>query len=95
MLTEFKGAANSREIFQYLVGETITAAFINDEGRVVIVCASGAAIEFGSMSGLDGPKSPVYWKVGVEDLKRMIEKRRGDIERKLNELRDLPGVVLS
>lgn len=91
MLTDYRGPANSKEIFKFLVGERITAAFMGNDGRPVIVLESGMGISFGSVGGECGPS---YWPVSKEDVQREVAKRKEAIERGLAELRDLPGAEL-
>lgn len=88
MLSDYKGPSNSTAVFQHLVGEKITAAFRDGDGKVWIVGESGHALVFGGISG------PAYWTVGPDDVEHVISRRRRDIEQKLSELRDLPGVRL-
>lgn len=88
MLTDYKGPSNSSEIFQYLVGEKITAAFKIDN-KIYLVLESGQAIVFG---GRDS--SPSYWKEAEMELSRTVKERAREIKRKIAELRDLPGVKL-
>ena len=87
MLTEYKGSANNREVFQYLVGETIKAAFMGEDGKIYIVVGSGPALVFGGPGG-----GPSYWVDQAESVKRVIDERRAQIERRVAELRDLGGV---
>ena len=90
MLTSYKGPSNSIEVLQYLLGETITAAFQDDVGAIVLVLGSGDAIVFGTRGG----GSPVYWPEREPDVQARIARRREEIQRKLAELRNLPGVDL-
>lgn len=64
-LKDYAGPANSPEIFEHLVGETIQAAFQDDDGYVYLVVGSGDAVLFGRPGG--GP--PVYWRVHAEEVR--------------------------
>ena len=90
MLSEYKGASNSGEVFRHLVGERIMAAFEDEKGHVVLVMESGPALVLGSLGG----GSPAYWTTSKEDIDMLVAERRKAIEGRLAELRDLPGVAL-
>lgn len=89
-LADYKGPSNCSDIFRYLVGMKITATFQTEaaEGtNTYIVDESGNAIVFNSKHGS-------YWKESKADVAKVVERRRREIEAKLAELRDLPGVEL-
>lgn len=83
MLKDYKGAANSPEIFKHLVGETIRGAFVADDGNIYLVMADGDALVFA-----DG----AYWKEGRKDVTFLIDKRKAQIERHLAELGRLTAI---
>jgi len=84
-LQDYKGPSNNAEVFRHLVGERIAACFRDDEGLVWLVVESGTAIVLNASA---------FWKESRERVDDVVLKRRRDIERKLQELRDLPGVKL-
>lgn len=77
MLKDYRGASNSPELFKYLVGETIRGAFVGDDGHIYLVMSDGDAVVFA-----DG----AYWKEGQKDVTRLIDKRKSQIQRQLEEL---------
>lgn len=89
-LASYRGPANDADVLRHLVGEKITAAFQGHDGKIWIVCTSGAALCFGSLGG----GNPVFWAENESTVEREVARRRAEIERKLQELRDLPGVEL-
>jgi hypothetical protein len=89
-LSDYKGPANSRDIFPYLVGETIKAAFKTPDGRIWIVVGSGEALVVGAADNA----SLSFWKENARSVKNVTDARRKEIEQKIAELRDLPGVEL-
>jgi len=88
MLTEYKGPANSSEIFAYLIGETIKASFINDEGHIVCVLSSGSAIVFGCGPNRSSGK-PAFWSISNDEVRKFIESRKQEIVQKVAELGEL------
>jgi hypothetical protein len=93
MLTKYKGASNSREIFAHLVGEKIVAAFESyEDGRthVWLVLESGDAFVLG---GGPGPAcGPSFWKESKANVERVVAARRREIDHRLAELRDMAGM---
>ena len=89
-LYDYKGPANSRAIFPHLIGETVKSAFLNTDGTMWLVFASGDALVIGCPDG----DTPTYRKEGHKAVKAVVDQRRQEIEGKLAELRDLPGVDL-
>ena len=71
MLTEYKGPANSSQMLEYLVGETILGCMA-DGPKIVLVLSSGVGLVFTS---LGGETSPVYYKESREDLKARLDRR--------------------
>ena len=90
MLTEYKGPANSRELFPHLVGEMIKAVFYDDEGHIVLLLASGAAVAFGSIGG----GGPTFWKISPENIHNVVAQQRGSARAALAALSDLPKELL-
>jgi hypothetical protein len=88
MLTDYKGPSNCNDIFQHLVGEEIKAAFMGDDGKIYV--GSGDAFVVGGSMGTYA----VYWREQKGDVDMKVRARRASIEKKLAELRDLPGVDL-
>lgn len=89
-LSDYKGPANSTEILQHLVGERIYAAFADQRGKIILVLESGHGIDFFSLGG----DSPGFGPLRPEEIGRLIAARRKDINQKLAELREMPGVEL-
>lgn len=94
-LATYKGAANNPDLLKHLIGERIVAAFFGrdpksstprEQVNLYLVLESGHAFVLG--------RSPSYWAAGPEQVKRVVEIRRKEIERNLSELREMPGVRL-
>jgi len=88
-LDDYKGAANSNEVFQTLVGEKIVACFLNDRGDLYLVTKCGAAL-------VVHPNGEVlaWWVEKKADVDRIVAKRRAEIERKIAELRQLGSIEI-
>ena len=91
MLSEYKGAANSPEMFQYLVGETITGMF-QDGAHLVLVLGSGAGLV---LTSLGGEVPPAMWKEREVEVQARIAKRKNDIEYRLAELERITAIQIT
>jgi hypothetical protein len=92
-LAGYKGPSNHHGILPHLVGERIIAAFQAKDPRemasginMYLVLRSGAAFVLG--------QSPSFWKVDAETVARVVNARKDEIGRYLDELRQMPGVNL-
>jgi len=92
-LAASSGTSNNGDILKNLVGEEIAAAFFASEpGRgdlganLYLVMKSGYAFVLG--------RQPSYWVKKPEDVQKVIDHRRKEIERNLGDLRQMPGVRL-
>ena len=100
MLSDFKGPANEPRLFRHVVGDTVKAAFVDDEGRVWLVLGGpdsrgrrgfGPAIVFAG--GVCGPEGgPSWWVVDEDEVARVVAERRARVERTVAELRDVGDV---
>lgn len=88
MISDYDGPANSSDIFKYLVGETVRAAFRDKDGRAVLVLSSGEAFVVG------GPANSitVWWRLSASDVNALVAARREQINARIGELRDMDGV---
>jgi hypothetical protein len=82
MLTDYDGPANVSEIFRHLVGEVITAAFINRDGNLILAGKSGRGI---------GIKISAYWPSSEHEVREQIEFKVKQIERLQSEIAGIPN----
>jgi hypothetical protein len=91
-LADSKGpTANHAYAFGHLIGEKISAAFVDARGHIWLVVPSGHAVRFG---GFD-PGAPVFEIIEPGGVKEAIERRQAELRAKMQELRSLvPGIDL-
>jgi len=82
---------NAIAIFEAVIGETFKAAFVDANGRVWLVVASGHALTF---NGLDrGPMIPAWSIEPPHIVQNAIETRRAELRKEIDNIRRLaPGV---
>lgn len=80
-LTDYKGPANSNDLWRHLAGETITGV-VRDYPRLYIVLSSGEALAIHQATG-------AFWPARSEEWRKVIAMRRAEIEAQLADLRDL------
>jgi len=85
MLKDYKGSANSSAILQYLVGEEIAGTFI-DGPYLILVMKSGDGL---TMTSLGGEVTPSYSHESKQEIKARIDRRRREIQEKIEQLRGL------
>ena len=91
-IAEYKGPANHTGIFKHLIGETIKASFVDYQGHVWLITPSDYALVF---AGFDGGSQQAFWIEAPDQVRAAVEKRRGDLQAKIQELRHLvPGIDL-
>ena len=71
MLSDYKGPANSPQLLEYLVGETILGCMA-DGPKIVLVLSSGVGLV---LTSLGAETSPVYYKESREELKSRLDRR--------------------
>lgn len=89
-LADYKGPANTPDVFRHLVGATVKACFqvpsVGSQGHdTYIVDDSGCALVFHHATG-------AYWRASAEDVNAVVSDRRREIRRKIDELNDLYGL---
>lgn len=90
-ISDYKGPANHVTILKHLVGEVVRASFIDDQGHVWILVATGHAVVF---AGFDS-NAPAYWVAQPAEVEAATSRRREQLQAKIQELKDLaPGVAL-
>lgn len=85
MLTQCMGSSNSETVFRHLVGERIVAAF-RDGTHLVLQMESGPALV---LTSLGGETSPAYFVEAPEETQKRANRRRAEIRRMIEELRDV------
>lgn len=70
MITDYKGPSNRSDLWQYLVGETITGTFPDQhtgKHSVVLILSSGGGVEIASNGS--------FWPIKSDDLQRRVSRR--------------------
>jgi hypothetical protein len=92
-LVKYIGPANSVEIFQHLVGEKITACFMED-GQIWLVLESGCALVVGPGGGPENGSFLVYWKERKDETSKVVSERLAHIRRQMAELQSAAGMCM-
>jgi len=88
MLSEYKGASNSPDMLQHLVGETIRGAML-DNGYMVLVLGSGVALVLTCARKADEHHVPAFWVEASVEVRLRISRRVAQIERQQKELKEI------
>jgi len=89
-IVNYKGPPGYVGVLQHLVGEKIEKAFVDGSGALWLVVGSGHAFVIAAYNG--NAEAP-FWTVSPPDVERQIVERRRELQKKIQELKNLaPGV---
>lgn len=90
-----RASANTADLLRDCVGEKVDGVILQDDGVVLLVFSSGCALAFSGHCQHDDEvyvsaspvKSPAFWKLCADDVNRVRDARKQQIEEKLAQLR--------
>lgn len=89
-IVNYKGPAGYIGVLQHLVGERIDKAFIDATGALWLVVPSGHALVIAAYN--PHAEAP-FWIASPQEVEARVTERRQELQKKIQELKNLaPGV---
>jgi len=89
-IVNYKGPPGYIGLLQHVIGEKIEKAFVDAQGALWFVVGSGHALVIAAYHA--NAEAP-FWTASPADVERQIGERRRELQKKIQELKNLaPGV---
>lgn len=89
-IVNYKGPPGFIGVLQHLVGERIERAFVDSSGALWLVVGSGHAFV---VAAYDANATSPFWVAAPQEVEAKVAERRGELQRRIQELKNLaPGV---